>query len=83
MDEAFTADFVVSRALLRPGRSYEQAVGRFQPYDRLQEPYPEGRGALSRLVRRARAERRKAFVVVNNRFEGNSPATIAAVMDEV
>jgi hypothetical protein len=34
-------------------------------------------------VRRARAERRKAFVVVNNRFEGNSPSTIAAVVDEV
>jgi hypothetical protein len=69
--------------LLRPGRTYEQAVGRFQPYERIQEVYPEGRAALSQLVRRARAERRKAFVVVNNRFEGHSPSTIAAVMDEV
>ncbi len=83
IDEAFTADFTVSRALLRPGRTYEQAVGRFQPYDRIQDPYPEGRAALSKLVRRARAERHKAFVVVNNRFEGNSPSTIAAVLDEV
>jgi uncharacterized protein YecE (DUF72 family) len=83
MDEAFTADFLVCRALLRPGRTYEQAVARFQPYDRVQDPYPEGRTALSQLVRRARTERRKAFVVVNNRFEGNSPATIAAVLDEV
>lgn len=83
IDEAFTADFTVCRALLRPGRTYEQAVGKFQPYDRIQDPYPEGRAALSQLVRRARAERRKAFVVVNNRFEGHSPATIAAVMDTV
>jgi uncharacterized protein YecE (DUF72 family) len=83
MDEAFTAEFTVCRALLRPGRTYEQAVGRFQPYDRIQAPYPEGRAALSQLVRRARAERSKAFVVVNNRFEGNSPATIAAVLDEI
>jgi hypothetical protein len=83
VDEAFTAEFTVCRALLRPGRTYEQAVGRFQPYDRIQDPCPEGRTALSQLVRRARAERRKAFVVVNNRFEGNSPSTIAAVVDEV
>jgi uncharacterized protein YecE (DUF72 family) len=83
IDEAFTADFTVCRALLRPGRTYEQAVGRFQPYDRVQEAYPEGRAALSQLVRRARNERRKAFVVVNNRFEGHSPSTIAAVMDAV
>ena len=27
-----TADFLVSRALLRFGRSYEQAVAAFQPY---------------------------------------------------
>ena len=81
MHEAFTADFLVCRALLRPGRNYEQAVGRFQPYDRILDVYPEGRRALSHLVRRARAERSKAFVVVNNRFEGNSPATIAAIVD--
>jgi uncharacterized protein YecE (DUF72 family) len=83
IDEAFTADFTVCRALLRPGRTYEQAVATFQPYDRIQDPYAKGRAALSRLVRRARAERRKAFVVVNNRFEGNSPSTIAAVLDDV
>jgi uncharacterized protein YecE (DUF72 family) len=83
IDEAFTADFTVCRPLLRPGRSYEQAVDRFQPYERIQEVYPEGRAALSQLVRRARTERRKAFVVVNNRFEGHSPSTIAAVTDGV
>jgi len=83
IDEAFSADFTVCRALLRPGRTYEQAVGTFQPYDRIQDPYPEGRAALTRLARRARGERLKAFVVVNNRFEGNSPSTIAAVIEEV
>lgn len=83
MDEAYTADFLVCRALLRPGRSYEQAVGQFQPYNRVQDPYPEGRSALKQLVRRARAERSKLFVTVNNRFEGNSPATIAAVVEGI
>ncbi len=83
LDEAHTADFLVCRALLRPGRSYEQAVRKFQPYERVRDPYPEGRRALSQLARRARAERRKLFVVVNNRFEGNSPATIAAVLEEI
>ena len=31
--EAVTADFTVTRALLRPGRAYEEAVARFTPYD--------------------------------------------------
>ncbi len=32
--DSATADFLVSRALLRFGRSYEQAVETFQPYSR-------------------------------------------------
>ncbi len=44
--QAATADFTVSRALLRRGRPYEQAVKAFAPYDRTARPESGGaRGA--------------------------------------
>ena len=33
--------FLVARALLRPGRTYDEAVDAFAPYDRIQEPNPK------------------------------------------
>jgi hypothetical protein len=79
---AFTADFTVARALLRAGRSYEQAVERFAPYRHVQDVNQGGRDALRVLVERTRRERRSAFVFVNNRFEGNAPGTIAALVED-
>ncbi|HLW75791.1 MAG TPA: DUF72 domain-containing protein [Bryobacteraceae bacterium] len=78
---AFTADFMVARALLRPGRFYEDAVKMFTPYDRVQEEDPKTRAALRELIERMRAERRSAYVFVNNRLEGNAPETIRAITD--
>ncbi|MCS7315932.1 MAG: DUF72 domain-containing protein, partial [Bryobacteraceae bacterium] len=79
---AFTADFTVCRALLRRGRSYEEAVKLFAPYDRIKDPNPHGREALRRLIETVRRDGRSAFIFVNNRFEGNAPATIEAVVAE-
>ena len=77
---AFTADFTVTRALLRPGRAYEQAVEKFQPYDKVQDENPEVRDALREMIRRMKEERRAAYIYVNNRLEGNAPETIQAVV---
>lgn len=77
-----TADFTVARALLRPGRSYEDAVKMFSPYDRIRDENPEAREALRELIRRMREERRAAYIFVNNRLEGNAPETIRAVIAE-
>jgi uncharacterized protein YecE (DUF72 family) len=79
---AFTADFTVCRALLRRGRSYEEAVKLFAPYDRIKDPNPRGREALRFLVETARRDGRSAFIFVNNRFEGNAPATIEAIVSD-
>jgi uncharacterized protein YecE (DUF72 family) len=76
---SLTAPFVVARALLRPGRSYAEAVDAFRPYDRIREPHPPLRNDLARLARRAAAEGLLAYLIVNNRAEGNAPHTIAAV----
>ncbi|MGE4180707.1 MAG: DUF72 domain-containing protein [Limisphaerales bacterium] len=77
-------DHTVARLLLRPGRSYDEAVTRFQPYDRIQDPYPEGRAAvaqlLGRIAKRDGGVPRVVFVYVNNRFEGNALQSIAALL---
>ena len=80
--EAFTADFTVTRALLKRGRDYENAVSLFQPYDRIQEPNPPAREALRAIARRARETAQPAYIFVNNRLEGNAPGTIEAVVAE-
>jgi uncharacterized protein YecE (DUF72 family) len=76
----FTADFTVARALLRQGRAYEDAVARFSPYNKVQDENAEGRRALRALMERMRSERRAAYIFVNNRFEGNAPETIQAIV---
>jgi uncharacterized protein YecE (DUF72 family) len=81
MPGAFTADFTVTRALLRPGRAYEDAVAIFTPYDRVQDENPEARDALRELIRRMRQDRLAAYIFVNNRLEGNAPETIQAVVE--
>ena len=75
----FPAGFTVARALLKPGRKYEDAVRLFEPYDRVQEPVPELRRDLMRLMAEAVRRRIEALIVVNNRAEGNAPATIRAL----
>lgn len=78
----FTADFIVARALLKPGRTYEEAIARFQPYQTVREPLPEVRSALRALMQRADEEGRSAFIFLNNRLEGNSPGTIEALVSD-
>ena len=80
-EEAFTADFLIARALLRHGRRYAQAVEKFQPYERVQEQNPGARAALRELMERARRKKQLAFLFVNNRLEGNAPGTIEAVTE--
>jgi uncharacterized protein YecE (DUF72 family) len=82
MPDAFPAEFTVVRALLRPGRAYEDAVAQFQPYDQVRDENPEARESLRALIKRMREERRAVYIFVNNRLEGNAPETIRAVIGE-
>ena len=83
MTGAFTTDFFAARFLLRPGRTYQQAVDKFSPYRGVSEPAPEARAALRQLIQRGRSQStaRPSYAFVNNRLEGNSPATIAAALE--
>lgn len=79
----FTTDFTLSRALLRAGRPYEDAVRMFSPYTSTQDPNQEVRDALRNLLIRAKQRSEPTYIFVNNRLEGNSPNTIAAITDDL
>ena len=83
MPGAFTADFAVVRALLKRGRSYEDAVKTFEPYREIQEPNESARSGMAEIVTQSRKRKKPAFLFVNNRLEGNAPGTIEAVVDRV
>jgi len=76
------ANLVAARFLMTPGRKYDESLKLFQPYDRLREADEEARKAGAALiVGGERYEpRRKTFVYVNNRLEGNALETIAAMI---
>jgi hypothetical protein len=77
-----TADFMAARFLLKPGRTYEQAVKAFKPYKEIKEPNMEARAALGQLLGRACfTKTRKRYIYVNNRLEGSAPLTISAVLN--
>lgn len=79
--ESMTTDFLVSRALLRRGRVYEEAVATFSPYTEIQDPNPAARDSMRILIGRAREDRKALFLFVNNRLEGNAPLTIVSVVE--
>ncbi len=73
---------VAARFLLKPGRSYEEAVKTFQPYDQTKEVNEEARTAGAALIREGDATpQQKTFIFVNNRLEGNALETIAAMVE--
>ncbi len=85
MPEAFTCPSLAAcRLLLRPGRSYEQAVALFQPYNRLQDPFPDARLALANFIHRVATRDpqapRRLYIFINNRFEGSALHSIAALL---
>ncbi len=59
-----------ARLLLRPGRSYNESVDMFEPYESIKDPYPEGRAAAVELIRKGRRTGAdgNAFIYVGNRF---------------
>ncbi|HLJ50917.1 MAG TPA: DUF72 domain-containing protein [Bryobacteraceae bacterium] len=80
LPEVFTADFTVTRALLRRSRPYEQAVAQFSPYKKVQDPNPEARRSIRELIMRAEKRTQPAYIFVNNRLEGNAIETIESIV---
>jgi uncharacterized protein DUF72 len=78
---SFTAPFTVLRLLTPLKMSYEAAKKRAEPYTKIVEELPEMRRHTVELVRHAVTENRKAYVLVNNRAEGNAPLTVQALVE--
>ena len=72
---------IVTRALLRRGRSYEHAVNLFSPYKEVRDVNEPVREALRDIIDIAEVDGLPAFIFINNRLEGNSPATIVAITE--
>jgi uncharacterized protein YecE (DUF72 family) len=77
---SLSGPFIVARALLQQGRTYDEAVDAFAPYDRIQDPSPPLRQDLLRLIETAVRTRIPAYLLVNNRAEGSAPLTVAEVL---
>ncbi len=72
-------DHVVARLLMRPGTRYADRKAEMAPFDKITDPNPEMRADVASLVRLCAATARVAYVIVNNKAEGCSPLTIAAL----
>ncbi|HXK40388.1 MAG TPA: DUF72 domain-containing protein, partial [Candidatus Paceibacterota bacterium] len=79
LGEQFTASFVLFRLLTPRDKKYHDAVRTFEPYDKLKQPLPDMRDQTVKLVKQAIMEQRRAYVLVNNRTEGNAPQTTKAL----
>jgi uncharacterized protein YecE (DUF72 family) len=74
-----TGPFLIARALLRPGRDYQDAVDAFAPYDRIREPNEQLRLDLRTAAELAMRLRLPIWLLTNNRAEGSAPHTILAL----
>lgn len=59
--------------------TYEAAKKRAEPYTKIVEELSEMRRDTVELVKKAMEEKQKAYVLVNNRSEGNASLTIQAL----
>jgi hypothetical protein len=80
---SFTAPYTVLRLLTPLKMTYEAAKKRAEPYNKIVGALPEMRRETVTLVNQAIKEKQQAYVLVNNRSEGNAPLTIQAIMDQL
>lgn len=80
MEERFTAPFTVIRLLTPLNMSHEAAIKRAAPYNKIVGELPQMRQDTISLVKQAMGENRQAYVLVNNRSEGNAPLTVQALV---
>lgn len=71
--------FVECRPVSRPGRTRDEAVHLFDPYDRIKETVPQARKAMKAMVEWALENKRPCYIFVNNHLEGCAHQTIAEV----
>jgi hypothetical protein len=63
--------------------SYEAAKKRAEPYNKIVGELPDMRREAVVLIKDATGHNRRAYVLVNNRLEGNAPLTVQALTDNL
>jgi len=81
MYEKFTAPFTVLRLLTPLKMSYAIAKQRAAPYTKIVAELPEMRRDTIRLVHQSIKQAKPAYVLVNNRSEGNAPKTVQGLVE--
>jgi uncharacterized protein YecE (DUF72 family) len=81
MEKTFTAPFMVMRLLTPRNTKYHDAVIAYRPYDKIVGVLPEMREQIVTRVKDAVRRKVRAYVLVNNRTEGNAPLTVQALTD--
>jgi hypothetical protein len=61
--------------------SYPAANKRAEPYTKIVGELPQMRREAVQMVRQAVSEGRRAYVLVNNRAEGNAPLTVQGLVE--
>lgn len=70
---------LVVRWLLRGDRGYDEARAAYAPFDKLCDPDPGVRSRIASMLSSAAAHGRETILIVNNKAEGSSPLSIAAL----
>ena len=77
------APFVMVRLLMRPGTRYEQQRQEMRPFNRIVQPDEQMRQEVVAILSRARREKRRTYLLVNNKAEGSAPLTIEAIAERL
>lgn len=73
----------VIRWMLAPGARYEAARDAWSPFDRLRAPDSDNRDRVAALALEAAALGNPPLVVINNKAEGSSPASVIALAERL
>ncbi|MDA1008135.1 MAG: DUF72 domain-containing protein [Planctomycetota bacterium] len=68
---------IVCRWMLHGTLTYDEAVTRYEPFDRMVDPDPVSRDAFAAILARASQQGRETFLIINNKAEGSAPLSIA------
>jgi uncharacterized protein YecE (DUF72 family) len=79
MDQVLDPGALVVRWNLHWGFKYETAKARYEPFNKLVDPDPDGRAAITAACLQTTASGHPAFIVVGNKAEGCAPLTIEAL----
>ncbi len=74
---------IVCRWMLHSGLSYNQAVDRYQPFDRIVDPDPTSRDGFARLCEMAAQAHKHSFVIINNKAEGSAPRSVRLLAETI